>query len=71
MKTLLSAIATSALVATFVMPVQAAEKLDTNSETAKYSYAQGFLIGQRFKKQLIGDKTDLDAFAQGMRDSLT
>jgi len=66
-----TSLAVVALAGASFLPVQADEKLNLESEASKYSYAQGFLIGQRFKQQLIKDKTDLKGFAQGMTDSLT
>ena len=64
-------LATAALAGAYSLPVQADEKLKLDSEDSKYGYAQGFLIGQRFKKTLIGDKTNLKAFSQGITDALT
>lgn len=62
---------TTALASSPFLPVQANEKLNLKDENSKYSYAQGFLIGQRFKQQLTKDKTDLKGFAQGITDALT
>ncbi len=63
--------ATVAIYAAFSLPANADEKLDLANETAKYGYAQGFLIGQRFKQKLKGDQVDLKSFAQGLTDALT
>ncbi|VAV86828.1 FKBP-type peptidyl-prolyl cis-trans isomerase FklB [hydrothermal vent metagenome] len=71
MKTLLSALSSAVLVTALSLPVQAGEHLDLNDENIKFGYSQGFLIGQRFKSQLLNDKIDLKAFAQGMSDALT
>jgi len=64
-------LAAGALVSVSCLPVQAADKLNMESEASKYGYAQGFLIGQRFKQQLVKDKTDLEGFSQGIKDALT
>lgn len=59
------------LAGALTMPAHADEKVDLKSETAKFGYTQGFLIGQRFKSKLLGDKIDTKAFARGLSDALT
>lgn len=49
----------------------AGEKINMQDEGDKYSYVQGFAIGQRIRPSLQKDKLKLKAFAIGIRDALT
>lgn len=71
MKKTLLTLSVGAFVVASSLSATAEEKLDLKNETAKFGYAQGFLIGQRFKQKLARDKVDLGAFALGMKDALT
>ena len=59
------------LIAISATPAIAQEKINPSSETEKYAYSQGYVIGMRVKQSLIKDQIDLKAFAQGVRDALT